>query len=116
MPNVENPISPVGKIRDYVLNFESEYGQHKARVLSAAFGLTDSDADIEYLANALITALPGGTITHEHAATKWGKKFDVELVITGRNGHVETMTTSWQYDHGVDKPRLVTAFLRGKKK
>jgi len=114
MPNVDNPIPPTSKIRGYVLSFENEEGRHKARVLSAAFGLTDSDADVAYLASALVDALPRGIVARERE-TKWGKKFDVELAITGRNAHVENISTTWQYDHGSDRPRLVTAFLRGKR-
>ena len=115
MPNTDAAIFPAEKVRGYVLNFDSETGQHKARVVAAAFGLTANEDDIKFLSLALVAALPNGVVSRVHE-TKWGTKFDVELVITGRNGHVEAMSTTWQYDHGSDRPRLVTAFLRGKKK
>ena len=115
MPNVDEADISLAKVKKYVLNFESEKGKDKARVLSAAFGLTDSEEDVIYFMKALKDGLPGSTVTREFN-TEWGKRFEVGIAVTGKNGHTESVHTAWQYDKGSSTPRLLTAFLEGKKK
>jgi hypothetical protein len=45
LPNAENAIVDIAKIRDYCLNPDHPEGKHKARVFLNKLGVTKSDAD-----------------------------------------------------------------------
>jgi hypothetical protein len=91
-----------------------ETGRHKAKVLARAFGLEFSDADVEYLRSALSAGLASGTVVCS-MASEFGTKYKVSIAITGKIGHVVDVETGWILDAGSDTPRLLTAYLSGKK-
>jgi hypothetical protein len=45
LPNVENAVVDIAKIRDYCLNPDHREGKHKARVFLATLGITRNDAE-----------------------------------------------------------------------
>ena len=45
IPNAENAVIDIRKLRDYCLNFEHNDGKHKARLFSAILGLTADNAE-----------------------------------------------------------------------
>jgi len=45
LPNVENAVVDIAKLRDYCLNPTHPKGKHKARTFSEKLGLTQSDAE-----------------------------------------------------------------------
>ncbi|GAB1410283.1 hypothetical protein MASR1M90_14370 [Desulfovibrionales bacterium] len=115
MPNVDEAIVAIEKISGYILDPDNEKGKHKAKVLASAFGLQFNEEDAEYLRSAIASGLANGTVTSE-SHSKHGKKYNVAIAITGKNGHSEEMTTGWIIDKGSEIPRFVTAILKGKKK
>jgi uncharacterized protein DUF6883 len=58
LPNPENAIVEVRKLRDYCLNPDHPRGRHKARVFASALGLTADDA--EEVREALLSAALSG--------------------------------------------------------
>lgn len=46
VPNAENAVVDIRKLRDYCLNPNHDEGKHKARMFAAAFGLTAKDAEV----------------------------------------------------------------------
>ena len=46
LPNGENAIVDIRKLRDYCLNPDNPRGGNKARVFAAALGITAADAEI----------------------------------------------------------------------
>ena len=45
IPNAENAVIDIRKLRDYCLNLEHHEGKHKARLFSSILGLTSDDAE-----------------------------------------------------------------------
>ena len=45
IPNAENAIVDIRKLRDYCLNPEHDEGKHKALLFSRVFGMTAEDAE-----------------------------------------------------------------------
>jgi hypothetical protein len=45
LPNAENAVVDIAKIRDYCLNPDHPEGKHKARIFLAKLGITRNDAD-----------------------------------------------------------------------
>jgi hypothetical protein len=45
IPNAENAVVDVRKLRDYCLNLEHENGKHKARLFSSILRMTIDDAE-----------------------------------------------------------------------
>ena len=46
LPNGENAIVDIRKLRDYCLNPDNPRGSNKARVFAAALGITVADAEL----------------------------------------------------------------------
>ena len=55
IPNAENAIVDIRKLRDYCLNPERDEGKHKALLFSTVFGITAKDA--ENLRHILLEAI-----------------------------------------------------------
>jgi hypothetical protein len=45
IPNAENAVIDIRKLRDYCLNPKHAEGKHKARLFSSSLGLTADDAE-----------------------------------------------------------------------
>lgn len=45
LPNAQNAVIEIGKLRDYCLNPNHPEGKHKARTFEAKLGLTINDAE-----------------------------------------------------------------------
>ncbi|HEY9880824.1 MAG TPA: hypothetical protein V6D29_20360 [Leptolyngbyaceae cyanobacterium] len=45
LPNAENAVVDIRKLRDYCLNLEHDDGKHKARLFSTILGMTANDAE-----------------------------------------------------------------------
>ena len=54
LPNSEQAVVDIAKLRDYSLDLTHKEGRHKARVFAAALGLTRNDAD--WLLDQLLAA------------------------------------------------------------
>ena len=81
-------------------------GKDKARVFKAALGF--EQADWELLKERILEALPyfEATLRNED---EYGKRYNVELPITGPNGKTVTVLTAWIFRPGTDYPFFVTA-------
>ena len=108
LPNCEQAVVDIAKLRDYSLNPDHEVGAHKARVFRAALGLTVDDA--EWLRVELIRiACEGDAILGDPSA--FGQKYsiDTELVYKGHNAIVRS---AWIIENGSEFPRLVSCYVR----
>lgn len=113
MPNYQNAMISREKLERYCLDlhhvsrpYGKSSGKDKARVFRAALGF--AQADWELLKETILEALP------YHAATlrnedEYGKRYNIELPITGPNGNTVTVLTAWIVRPGTDYPFLVTA-------
>jgi hypothetical protein len=107
MPNAENAVVDIAKLRDYCLNPEHLRGKHKARVFAAALGLKAEDA--EELQAALLRA---GRNEEAIVANQdeFGQRFVVDFIMKGPSGEGR-VRSSWIVKTGEGFPRLTSCYV-----
>jgi filamentous hemagglutinin len=106
LTNAERAIIDERKVRDYLLNPLHVRGRHKARMFAAALGYGRFDHA------RLITQIRAGILSYEAMPIDhgpYGKRFRVEIPISGRTGSA-IVRTLWIIRTGEDVPRLTTAY------
>lgn len=107
IPNADQAIVDVEKLRDYCLNPSHPRGRHKARVFAAALGLTSDDAEI--LRTALLqTVLISEAIEAERDA--YGQRYVIDFVMQGPQGQ-SMVRSAWIIRPGESNPRLVSCYV-----
>ena len=106
IPNAERVVVDIRKLRDYCLSPEHDEGQHKARLFTAALGMTSDDADD--LRDALLQAVK----THDAQLGRrdeYGQRYIVDFMLEWR-GKRAMIRSSWIIEHGSDTPRLTSCY------
>lgn len=106
IPNAENAIVDIRKLREYCLNTEHDDGKHKARLFFGALGITVDNA--EELREALLHAVK----THDAQVGQrdiYGQRYIVDFLFTWQNKKALTRSV-WIIDPGSDVPRLITTY------
>ena len=107
LPNAEQAIVDINKLRNYCLNFEHSDGQHKARVFASALGMTIADA--EELREALLSAASTyDTIPTEQ--DEYGQRYKIDFVII-RGDRQARVRSSWITRKGENFPRLTGCYI-----
>lgn len=106
IPNAENAIVDIRKLRDYCLNLEHDEGKHKALLFSMVFRMTANDA--ENLRQILLQVVK----THEAKLGRqdeFGQRYtlDFQLEWQDRSGIVRS---GWIVEQGFDLPKLTTCY------
>lgn len=112
LPNGENAVVDIRKLRDYCLNPDNPRGSTKARVFAAALGIKAANA--EFLREKLLNAAQ----TNEAVLGEldmYGQRYTIDFEIT-----TEIRTTSvrsgWIILHGENNPRLTTCYVKKRKR
>ena len=104
LPNAEQAIVAIAKLRDYSLDATHEEGKHKTRVFAAALGIGAGNAD--WLRENLLEA----ALRHECAPgrnTPHGQRYVLDFPLT--KGPLEARVRSvWNVRPGETAPRLIT--------
>ena len=106
IPNAERAFVDIRKLRDYSLNPNHEYGQHKARLFAAILGMTAVDA--EELQGLLLQVVR----THDAQAgerDEHGQRYRIDFTLNWR-GKQATILSAWNVRPDEDFPRLVTCY------
>lgn len=107
LPNAEQAIVEVSKLRDYCLSREHPRGRHKARVFESALGLTKDDA--QELREVLLAAVRDNeALLAEQDAH--GMRYIVDLKMSPRVQEA-TVRTAWIIRTGEDFPRLTSCYV-----
>ncbi|HEX8919989.1 MAG TPA: hypothetical protein VF766_00840 [Pyrinomonadaceae bacterium] len=107
LPNFEQAVVEIAKLRDYSLNPLHNVGKHKARVFQAALGLTLADAD--WLREKLLEAARNEEALTQPASI-FGEKYIIDvLIVSGERNAV--VRTSWIVEYGTDFPRLTSCYV-----
>ncbi len=107
VPNAENAVVDIRKLRDYCLNPHHEVGKHKARVFASALNLTEKDAPI--LQAALLKAVR--TVDAEIGRLdKYGRHYTVNFEFE-RQDKRAVIQSGWIIDVNSEIPRLVTCLI-----
>ncbi|WP_009634274.1 DUF6883 domain-containing protein [Synechocystis sp. PCC 7509] len=106
IPNAENAIVDIRKLRDYCLNLEHDEGKHKALLFLTIFGMTANDA--ENLRQILLEVIK----THEAKLGRqdeFGQRYtlDFQLEWQDRRGIVRS---GWMIEQSFDIPKLTTCY------
>lgn len=107
VPNAENAIVDIRKLRDYCLNPNHEVGKHKARVFASALNLTVKDAE-EFQA-ALLEAVKTSN-AELGKLNEFGQHYTADFEFERQDRRV-LIRSAWIIDAGSDVPRLVTCML-----
>ena len=107
LPNKENAVVDIAKLRDYCLNPEHKDGKHKARVFQAALGLAQDDA--EKLRDMILQAVET-TDAEQTSTTPFGERFVVDFAVTGLRGDVQ-VRSAWMLRHDESFPRLTSCYI-----
>jgi hypothetical protein len=110
LPNAENAVIDIEKLRDYCLNPNHPEGKHKARAFHEKLGLERTDAEL--LRSLILEAILKAEAV-EQSATKYGRRFFVDFEIQRGVGviwYTAVVRTAWMIRNGEDCPRLTTAF------
>jgi hypothetical protein len=107
LPNPENAIVEVRKLRVYCLSPDHPRGRHKARVFASALGLTADDA--EEVRQALLSA----ALTEDAAPTEedeYGKRYVLDFEMKTVAG-TATVRSGWIVRRGENVPRFTSCFV-----
>ncbi|MEH2052282.1 DUF6883 domain-containing protein [Nostoc sp.] len=107
IPNAENAVVDIRKLRDYCLNPEHDEGKHKARVFSSTLGITADDA--EELRQIILKVVK----THEvllQRCDEFGQRYTLDFTLEWQNRSA-TIRSGWIIEEGSDVPRLTTCYL-----
>jgi 3-phenylpropionate/cinnamic acid dioxygenase small subunit len=115
LPNAENAVVDIAKLRDYCLNPSHPEGKHKARVFQEKLGIVREDA--EQLRQAILEAILTAETT-EQKPTEYGRRFIVDFQVSRPEGQIIMSTawvrTAWIIRNDEDFPRLTTCFNPGR--
>jgi hypothetical protein len=111
LPNAENALVDIAKLREYALNPHHPEGKHKARVFLAKLGIGRNDA--ERLRQVILQrVLKADAI--EQVPTPYGRRFIVDFEVSFPEGEFILSTalvrTAWIIRNDEDFPRLTTCF------
>ena len=107
LPNAENAIIEVTKLRDYCLSPQHPRGRHKARRFQDLLGLTTSDAD--WLKQKLLAGVAIEP-AEKQETDSFGSRWRVDIPLT-RQGKAVVVRTGWIIRTGDQNPRLITCWI-----
>lgn len=110
LPNGHLAIIDPVKLRAYCLSPTHPQGRHKAKVFSAALGLTN--AHVTELGAALRKAAKDGE-AQAGKSDEYGMRYVVDFEMT-HAGKSATVRSSWIVLSGEDLPRLTSAYVLSK--
>ncbi len=106
IPNAENAVVDIRKLRGYCLNPAHDDGKHKARLFSSIVGMTADNA--EELRQILLEVIQ----THEAELGRrdeLGQRYILDFSIQWQN-RSPTLRSNWIIEHDSEIPRLTTCY------
>ena len=106
IPNAENAVVDIRKLRDYCLNPEHDDGKHKARLFSSILRMMPDNA--EELRQILLEVIQ----THEAQLGRrdgFGQRYTLDFTIEWQNRSA-TLRSGWIIEHDSEIPRLTTCY------
>jgi hypothetical protein len=107
VPNAEQAIVEIAKLRDYSLDSTHKEGKHKARVFAAALEITEGDAD--WLRSVLLEAVRRYDCELGRK-TSFGQRYIVDFPIV-RDEKRARVRSVWNVRPGEIVPRLITCYV-----
>ena len=106
IPNAENAVVDIRKLRDYCLNPWHDEGKHKARLFSAALDMKADDA--EELRSILLQAVQANEAQFGRQDA-FGQRYVVDIEIQWRRKQA-LVRSAWIIEHHSTIPRLTSCY------
>ncbi len=106
IPNANNAIVDIRKLRDYCLNTEHDDGKHKARLFSSILGMKAEHAEELRLILLKIIRIHEAVLGR---SDRFGQRYTVDFEITWQNRNA-TLRSGWIIEHSSDIPKLTTCY------
>jgi hypothetical protein len=106
VPNAENAVVDICKLRDYCLNPKHDDGKHKARLFLSILGMTADNAG--ELRQILLEVVK----THEARLGRqdeFGQRYTLDFMIEWQNRSA-TLRSGWIIEYGSEIPKLTTCY------
>ena len=107
LPNAEQAIVEIAKLRDYSLDDTHEEGKHKARVFAAALGIGGDDA--HWLREKLLDAAQRYECVRGRN-TPFGQRYVLDFPLT-KGGREARVRSVWNVRPGETVRRLITCHM-----
>jgi hypothetical protein len=112
LPNGEQAIVDLRKLRDYCLNPDSPRGRHKARVFAAALGLTAGDAPKLQMKLREIARTGNATLGE---VDLYGQRYTIDFEMVTASGKA-MIRSRWIVLRGKTAPRLTTCYVKKRRR
>jgi len=112
LPNGEQAVVEIRKLRDYCLNPNNTRGRHKARIFAAALGITA--AETPQLRARLLEIARTGDAQHGELDL-YGQRYTIDFEMETASGKA-TIRSGWIILHGKSAPRLTTCYVMKRKR
>lgn len=106
IPNAENAVVDIRKLRDYCLNLEHDDGKHKARLFSSIFGMTADNA--EELRQILLEVVKVQE-AQLGRRDEFGQRYTLDFTVEWQNRSA-ALRSGWIIEHGSEIPKLTTCY------
>jgi hypothetical protein len=106
IPNANNAIVDIRKLRDYCLNPEHDDGKHKARLFSSILGMKAENSEELRLILLEIIKTNEAKIGR---SDRFGQRYTVDFEITWQNRNA-TLRSGWIIEHDSNIPKLTTCY------
>lgn len=106
IPNAENAVVNIRKLRDYCLNLNHEYGQHKAKLFLSILGITAEQA--EELRHILLEKVKVQE-ANLGRRDEFGQRYTLDFIIEWQNKRA-TLRSGWIIENGSTIPKLTTCY------
>ena len=106
IPNAENAVVDIRKLRDYCLSLEHDDGKHKARLFLSILGMTAGNA--EELRKILLEVVK----IHEARSGRhdeFGQRYTLDFTIEWQDRSA-TLRSGWIIEQGSEIPKLTTCY------
>jgi hypothetical protein len=106
LPNTENAVVDIRKLRDYCLNPEHDDGKHKARLFASSLGTTADNA--EELRAILLEVVKTQEVRLGRR-DEFGQRYTLDFTLEWQNRSA-IIRSGWIIEHDSKIPRLTTCY------
>jgi hypothetical protein len=106
IPNAENAVVDIRKLRDYCLNLEHDDGKHKARLFSSILGMTADHAEELRQILLEVVKIQEARLGRQD---EFGQRYTLDFTIEWQNKSA-TLRSGWIIEHGSEIPKLTTCY------
>jgi hypothetical protein len=106
IPNANNAIVDIRKLRHYCLNPEHDDGKHKARLFSSMLGMKAENAEELRLILLEIIKTREAKLGR---SDRFGQRYTVDFEIAWQNRNA-TLRSGWIIEHDLITPKLTTCY------